>query len=170
MSIPDRWTGRPRDVIQSAGMAGASRSAILSRVTFHGPKDYLDAARDPATTAAELQSLAECPFVFVHLALAERPDTPLEALRLIVPHEAGGWNENRLLRLLAANPNADATVLRAVGQVIAAFLSTVHPAAIPTAPPSRSLPDRLPQPTSSMNSSSPRGPRNGSDIQGGDDV
>jgi hypothetical protein len=108
-------------------MAGASRSAILSRVTFHGPKDYLDAARDPATTAAELQSLAECPFVFVHLALAERPDTPLEALRLIVPHEAGGWNENRLLRLLAANPNADATVLRAVGQVIAAFLSTVHP-------------------------------------------
>ncbi|MEJ7764694.1 MAG: hypothetical protein WKF86_04295, partial [Acidimicrobiales bacterium] len=62
MSIPDRWTGRPRDVTQSAGMAGASRSAILSRVTFHGPKDYLEAARDPAKTAAELQSLAGCPF------------------------------------------------------------------------------------------------------------
>ena len=81
--------------------------------SFHGPADYLAAARatpDPALQAV----LAASPYSFVWEALALNPITEAAVLGSLAAKSSSTYRDNGLLRLLAVHPNASADVLQAV--------------------------------------------------------
>ena len=77
---------------------------------FHSPRDYLDAARDPAADAELLAGLATVPYQFVHEAVAEHPNTRDETLLTLVPDALVNWGDHSLLRKVVAHPAADGAV------------------------------------------------------------
>ena len=99
------------------GHAGGVASA-----RFHGPRDYLDAARSPETTPETLTDLATSEYVFVRLAVAENPATPPDALRMLMPTVAEDWNDYEMMRLLALNANAPSDVAEQVAEVLPSIL------------------------------------------------
>ncbi|WP_328862876.1 hypothetical protein [Streptomyces sp. NBC_00306] len=85
------------------------------------PADHLALAH-AATDGHVLRRLAQFPYPFVWIALAENPHTPPAALLELSRARDSVWNDNRLLRLLAEHPGADRIVLRAVLGAVAAKL------------------------------------------------
>ena len=79
---------------------------------FHGPKDYLEAARDPRATAEELRQLALSEYGFVRLAVAQQSNTPPDVLEGLFPASIRSYAEAELVLALAANPSSPASVQR----------------------------------------------------------
>jgi hypothetical protein len=90
---------------------------------FHGPRDYLDAARAADATSEELAVLARSEYDFVRLAVAEHPASTAAVLQLLVPESSETWNDQALLLALAAHPNSPLDVLEQVAQRVP---STLH--------------------------------------------
>ncbi|MDT0265866.1 hypothetical protein RM844_06130 [Streptomyces sp. DSM 44915] len=86
------------------------------------PADCLSLARDTRCGAA-LGELARCPYPFVWRAVAANPHAPPAVLVALTTARSSAWADNGLLRLLAAHPNADRRVLRAVLRATAAGLT-----------------------------------------------
>ena len=82
-------------------------------MSFHGPAGYLAAARQNPGPALQTV-LAGSPYSFVWEALALNPITEAAVLGALAAKSSSSYNDNRLLRLLAAHPNASADVLQAV--------------------------------------------------------
>lgn len=90
---------------------------------FHGPKDYLDAAKDPAATADDLHELAHSDYVFVDIAIASHRSTSPETLRhLLTKADRDDWNGDELLRALASNPNTSPDVLALISERVPRLL------------------------------------------------
>lgn len=85
------------------------------------PADYLALAQTERDGSA-LRSLARSPYPFVWQALATNPHTPPAVLVALSKARDSVWNDNRLLRLLAEHPSADARVLRVLLDAVAAKL------------------------------------------------
>jgi hypothetical protein len=90
---------------------------------FHGPKDYLDLARSPEATIAELRQLARSPYEFVVQAVAEHTATPADVLATLVPPDLTTWNRATILAALVRNPNTPSSSLRDVPELV---LSRLH--------------------------------------------
>ncbi|MEU5682868.1 hypothetical protein DEJ48_05305 [Streptomyces venezuelae] len=86
------------------------------------PADHLALARAADDTAV-LHRLAQCPYPFVWQALAANPATAPDTLLELSTAGDSGWNDNRLLCLLAVHPRADRAVLRAVRDAVAVKLA-----------------------------------------------
>ena len=89
---------------------------------FHGPKDYVDAARDPATTPVELRELARAPYDFVHLAVAQHPSAPTDLLDQLLPSSPSTWNDTEMLLALATHPHSSSRLLTKIGNAIPELL------------------------------------------------
>ncbi|MGW1067068.1 hypothetical protein ACWD4F_21440 [Streptomyces aureus] len=85
------------------------------------PADFLAQAQTERDGSA-LERLARCPYPFVWQALAANPHTPPAVLLDLTAARDSAWNDNKLLRLLAEHPSADAAVLRAVLDAVATKL------------------------------------------------
>jgi hypothetical protein len=83
-----------------------------------GPKDFLDAARDPATQTNQLDELADSPYSFVRTAVAIHPNAGSPTLDRLVPSSAETYADQELLRALASNPNATAATLARVAKLL----------------------------------------------------
>jgi hypothetical protein len=83
-----------------------------------GPKDFLDAARDPAMQTNQLDELADSPYSFVRTAVATHPNAGSPTLDRLVPSSAETYSDQELLRALASNPNAAAATLVRVADLL----------------------------------------------------
>ena len=90
---------------------------------YHSPKDYLDAARDPAASPEELRFLASSVYDFVRLAVAEHPHAEADVLVALIPQHIESWNEQRLALALARHPNTPAHGLRVLAERLPAVLN-----------------------------------------------
>jgi hypothetical protein len=90
---------------------------------YHSPKDYLDAARDPAASPEELRFLAGSVYDFVRLAVAEHPHAEADVLVALTPQHITSWNEQRLALALARHPNTPAHGLRVLAERLPAVLN-----------------------------------------------
>ena len=89
---------------------------------FHGPKDYLDAARDPAATPAELRELARSPYDFVWIAVAQHPSAPGDLLEELGSRGMSTENGTAMLLALAKHPNASTRLLEEIAESIPVLL------------------------------------------------
>ena len=112
--------------VAAAASAPADWSARLDATQFHGPKDYLDAARDPAASVEDLRALARSQYVFVVIAVAEHPATPPDLLAGLLPSEPISENDTRMLCALARNSNASSQLLSDIASMIPGLLHTRH--------------------------------------------
>lgn len=78
---------------------------------YRSPKDYLDAAKSPHTSAEELERLAEAEYSFVRVAVASNPNTPLATLSRLLPHPIESWWEQEVAEAIAIHPNATSELL-----------------------------------------------------------
>ncbi len=90
---------------------------------YHSPKDYLDAARDPATPADELRLLASSVYDFVRLAVAEHPNTEAHVLVGLIPQRIESWHEQRLAYALARRSNMPAQALSILAERLPPLLN-----------------------------------------------
>lgn len=90
---------------------------------YHSPKDYLDAARDPAASPEELRFLAGSVYDFVRLAVAEHPHAGADVLVALIPQHIESWNEQRLALALARHPNIPPHGLRVLAERLPAVLN-----------------------------------------------
>ena len=88
-----------------------------------GPKDFLDAARDPATQADQLDELADSPYSFVRTAVATHRNASSETLGRLVPSAADSYPQQELLRALASNPNSATVTLARVADLLVGRLN-----------------------------------------------
>ena len=85
---------------------------------FHSPRDYLELARSPDATPEQLAELAETPFDFVHVAVAEHPATPTQVLERLLPTELARWNDQAMIVALARHPSSSSSILRSIAQFL----------------------------------------------------
>lgn len=83
---------------------------------YHGPKDYLEAAKSSKTSADELNKLARSEHGFVRVAVAANHNTPVETLSFLVPDKIRTRREQELALALAQNPSVPAEILAILGQ------------------------------------------------------
>ena len=79
---------------------------------YHTPKDYLDAAQSPATTVDELRKIAQSPFPFVAVAIANHPNVSTDILDALAPNEAHTWQQHEIAVAIGGNPKASPETLR----------------------------------------------------------
>jgi hypothetical protein len=108
---------------------------------YDGPKDMLDAARSSATLADELTNLANSEYVFVRVAVAENPNTPIQALSRLVPDKLCcniKWKDNqkrwinnndewRVVLGLLNNPNLPCELFLKISEILKPVLSEISP-------------------------------------------
>lgn len=85
---------------------------------YRGPKDFLEAARDPATMADELDELAVSPYSFVRTAVAAHPNARSATLDRLVPASLDTYPDSELLEALTSNPNCATETLGRVGDLL----------------------------------------------------
>ena len=83
-----------------------------------GPKDFLDAARDPATQASQLDDLADSPYSFVRTAVATHPNASSGTLDRLLPTSVDSYADQELLKALASNPNSAAPTLSRIANLL----------------------------------------------------
>lgn len=97
--------------------------ALVHRNNFHGPKDYLDAAKNPDATAEQLHDLAQTRWSFVDLAIASHETATPETLRhLLAKADFNAYSGSELLLAIASNPSAPADVLILVSEHVPELL------------------------------------------------
>jgi hypothetical protein len=95
----------------------------VAQPEFHGPKNYLDAAKSESATSEELDRLARSPFVFVDIAVALHASTSSGTLAfLLTKASPDDWNGDELLRAIACNPNTSPEVLSEVSERVPTLL------------------------------------------------
>jgi hypothetical protein len=72
---------------------------------YSGPKDKVDAARDPSTSAEELETLSSSEYVFVREAVASNSHTPTHTLNALVPIHLESEDDFRVASALLKNPH-----------------------------------------------------------------
>ena len=82
---------------------------------YHSPREYLEEARSPATTAERLDILAETPWEFVRAAVAANPNVSARTLLGLVPTGARPADEPIALAL-AQRRDATAETLRSLAK------------------------------------------------------
>ncbi|WP_238011837.1 hypothetical protein KZZ52_13440 [Dactylosporangium sp. AC04546] len=87
------------------------------------PVHYRQAASDPRLDPAGLDALADSPYPFVRLAVAEQPRTAPGTLLRILDSEFSVWDTNHLLHVVAGHPRADREVLLRVLERVAGLLT-----------------------------------------------
>ena len=90
---------------------------------YYSPKDYLDAARNPATLADELRVLADSAYEFVRLAVAEHPHTEADTLVALIPQRIESWHEQHLAYALARHPHTPAQGLHDLAERLPTVLN-----------------------------------------------
>lgn len=90
---------------------------------FHSPRDYLDLARSENVTARQLAELAQQPYAFVRIAVAEHPATPAHVLEQLFPSDLNDWNDQAVLVALATNPSSPSSL---ISSIAAAVPSALH--------------------------------------------
>lgn len=78
---------------------------------YHSPKEYLDAARSPAASPAELRELARSCYPFVVVAVARHPHTEPETLAALAPTQILSRHDQELAAAIAQHPHAPPEVL-----------------------------------------------------------
>ena len=89
---------------------------------FHGPRDYLDAARRPVATGEDLRALASSVYDFVRLAVAEHEAAPPDVLAERMPIVVLTWNDQDMLLRLARNNSTPTEALVRIGALIPPML------------------------------------------------
>jgi len=89
---------------------------------YHGPKDYLDAAKSPDTSLAELRELARAPYSFVVTAVARNPNTESDVLTALIPRRIESSNEQELAEAIVQHPNASADALEILAERLVPML------------------------------------------------
>lgn len=79
---------------------------------YQSPKDYLDAAKNPAATPSELGTLAKSDYVFVKLAVAMHPNVTPNILNACAPAALNTAAEQELVAALAKNPKTPRDLLK----------------------------------------------------------
>jgi len=79
---------------------------------YNSPKDYLDAAKNPATTASELGVLAKADYAFVKLAVIAHPNVTPNILSTCAPANLQSAAEKELAAALAKHPKTRRDVLQ----------------------------------------------------------
>jgi hypothetical protein len=90
---------------------------------LRGPKDFLDAARDPNATSDKLDELARSPYSFVRTAVAARPNASPATLDHLVPVAADTYPDKELLKALASNPNSASQTLARIADLLVGRLN-----------------------------------------------
>ncbi|MER7671715.1 hypothetical protein ABTY61_25105 [Kitasatospora sp. NPDC096128] len=85
---------------------------------LHEPGAYLRLARR-TTDPGVLRVLARCEYSFVWQAIARNAAAPLDALAALAPRRHDTWDDNCLLRLLAAHPAVTGEALDGVVELVA---------------------------------------------------
>jgi hypothetical protein len=105
------------------GRLRVGHDASMALPEFHGPKDYLDAARSPDASATDLDQLARSPFVFVDIAVAGHAATSSNTLAfLLTKASPDDWNGDELLRAIACNPNSSSELLSTISERVPSLL------------------------------------------------
>jgi hypothetical protein len=108
---------------------------------YHSPKDVLDAARSPAAPPEELAQLANSIYVFVRVAVAENPNTPIRTLLKLIPDKLStkinwktdekGYLENEdkweVLSGLLHNHNLPRELFIKIAEILKPALSEISP-------------------------------------------
>lgn len=94
------------------------------RKKYHGPKEQLEDARLPNTTADVLDVLAESVYEFVQAAVAEHPNTRPRTLAELVPFGIEAASDQYLAASLAWNKNTPDYALRRLGERMIARLDS----------------------------------------------
>lgn len=90
--------------------------------SFHGPRDYLEAAQDPNATADDLRLLARSVYVFVRIAVANHPATPDDVLGDLLPDPVESWNDQELLLALAKHQRTPLVPLTRIAEMLPELL------------------------------------------------
>ena len=83
---------------------------------YHSPKDYLDAARDPATAPEELRQLARSEYDFVQRAVAAHPSAEGDVFTALVPQRIASGHEELLAWIFVQHPRVLPEHLRVLAE------------------------------------------------------
>jgi hypothetical protein len=87
---------------------------------YHGPRDYLDAAKSLNTPIDELVRLASSEYPFVRLAIAENPNTPSFALSQVLPEPSKGIGRADITKAVAIRKDASPILLEQIAETVRA--------------------------------------------------
>ncbi len=110
---------------------------------YHGPKEMSDAAKSPVTSQEELNNLANSEYIFVRVAVAENPNTPVHTLSRLIPEKLGNteklkadhdkWLENndkwKIVGGLLRNPKLSNEFFIKIAELLKPVLSDIAPRA-----------------------------------------
>jgi hypothetical protein len=83
---------------------------------YHSPKDYLEDAKSPETSPAELRELAKASYSFFLTAVANNPNTESDVLIGLIPEKIESSNEQLLATAIVHNPNTSADALEILAE------------------------------------------------------
>ena len=92
-------------------------------VKYHSPKDYLDAARSPATSPEELRVLRHSIYDFVITAVAWNPNTEADVLHTLVAEDINSWDEQDRAYAIAQHPHATTETLALLAERLIPLLN-----------------------------------------------
>jgi hypothetical protein len=95
----------------------------MSNRKYHGPKDYLDAAKSLETSAEELKYLAKSEYDFVKTAVARNPNSSEEVLELLLPTNLESWTQQELASAIAGNIITSPQTLKDLANDLIPFLN-----------------------------------------------
>jgi hypothetical protein len=92
--------------------------------SYHGPKDYLDAARSDGTSVAELMMLAQSEYGFVRLAVARNPNASSAVLASLLPATLSrdSDSDQEIALAVARHDNAPVELLERLASALAPHL------------------------------------------------
>ena len=90
---------------------------------YHGPKDYLDAAKSLQTSAEELKHLATSDYDFVKVAVAQSHNSTEEVLDLLLPIIYESWTGQEVASAIAENPKTSAKTLQTLTENLIPFFN-----------------------------------------------
>lgn len=91
--------------------------------SYHGPKEALDAARDPTTGPEELRRLASSVYGFVQVAVARHVAVEPAVLLTLVPRQITTHHEQELAAAIAAHPSAPPEALAQIAARLPSVLN-----------------------------------------------
>ncbi|HTH37898.1 MAG TPA: hypothetical protein VL572_08025 [Pyrinomonadaceae bacterium] len=94
----------------------------MTKPNYHSPKDYLDAAKSSQTPLDELARLATSEYDFVRLAVARNPRTTSAILRLLLPADLHGWNNQEIASEIARNGKTPRATLEKLAEKLIPYL------------------------------------------------
>lgn len=94
---------------------------------YSGPKDRVDAARNPSTPPDDLAVLSSSEYIFVKAAVAINPSTPAHVLDALVPHHLDKTEDFEIAAHLLQNPHLTAQACVSLITRISERLASISP-------------------------------------------